>query len=194
MENLRLSIEKSEGMSFGCLVDQRDRLVASSFGSNSPLVEKHLVEYSTKTILKSFTRTNHWLAQEMIRRFEGAKNPKNVNLNRAFVSTHQAKVCGVLEKIPAGKVTTYGLISDHIGSAPRAVGGAVGSNPWSIFVPCVPCHRVVPVSLTIGNYSLCGTLGESGSVTKRKLLVREGVPIDKDRIDSAVLWNPSEGA
>jgi len=191
MENLRLSIEKSEEISFGCLVDQRDRLLASSFGSNSPLVERHLVEYSTKTILKSFTRTNHWLAQEMIRRFEGAKNPKNVNLNRAFVSTHQAKVCGVLEKIPAGKVTTYGLISDHIGSAPRAVGGAVGSNPWSIFVPC---HRVVPVSLTIGNYSLCGTLGESGSVTKRRLLVREGVPIDEDKIDSAALWNPSEGA
>jgi len=191
MENLRLSIEKSEEISFGCLVDQRDRLLASSFGSNSPLVERHLVEYSTKTILKSFTRTNHWLAQEMIRRFEGAKNPKNVNLNRAFVSTHQAKVCGVLEKIPAGKVTTYGLISDHIGSAPRAVGGAVGSNPWSIFVPC---HRVVPVSLTIGNYSLCGTLGESGSVTKRKLLVCEGVPIDEDKIDSAALWNPSEGA
>jgi len=165
--------------------------VASSFGANSPLVERHLVEYSTKTILKSSTRTNHWLAKEMIRRFEGAKDPKNVNLNRAFVSAHQAKVCDVLEKIPAGKVTTYGLISDHIGSAPRAVGGAVGSNPWSIFVPC---HRVVPVSLAIGNYSLCGTLGESGSVTKRKLLVREGVPIDEDKIDSAGLWNPSEGA
>jgi len=190
MENLRLSIEKSEEISFGCLVDQRDRLLASSFGSNSPLVERHLVEYSTKTILKSFTRTNHWLAQEMIRRFEGAKNSKNAKLNRSFVSTHQAKVCGVLEKIPAGKVTTYGLISNHIGSAPRAVGGAVGSNPWSIFVPC---HRVVPSSLAIGNYSLCGTLGESGSATKRGLLVREDVPIDEDKIDSAALWNPSEG-
>lgn len=190
MENFRLSIEESEGMSFGCLVDQRDRLLASSFGSNSPLVERHLVEYSTKTILKSFTRTNHWLAQEMIRRFEGAKNSKNAKLNRSFVSTHQAKVCGVLEKIPAGKVTTYGLISNHIGSAPRAVGGAVGSNPWSIFVPC---HRVVPSSLAIGNYSLCGTLGESGSATKRGLLVREDVPIDEDKIDSAALWNPSEG-
>ena len=190
MENARLSIERSEEMSFACLVDQKERLVASSFGSNSQLVERHLVEYSTKTILKSFTRTNHWLAQEMIRRFEGAKNSKNAKLNRSFVSTHQAKVCGVLEKIPAGKVTTYGLISNHIGSAPRAVGGAVGSNPWSIFVPC---HRVVPSSLAIGNYSLCGTLGESGSATKRGLLVREDVPIDEDKIDSAALWNPSEG-
>src|SRR5205807_10194552 len=119
MENLRLSIEKSEGMSFGCLVDQRDRLVASSFGANSPLVERHPVEYSTKTILKSSTRTNHWLAKEMIRRSEAAKDPKNVNLNSAFVSAHQAKVCDVLEKIPTSKVTTYALISDHIGPAHR---------------------------------------------------------------------------
>ncbi|OLB71360.1 hypothetical protein AUI06_03905 [archaeon 13_2_20CM_2_52_21] len=190
MENLRLSIERSEGMSFGCLVDQNDRLVASSFGSNSRILERHLVEYSIRNIGKSPTRNNHWLTQEMIRRFEGAKNPKNVTFNRNFVSTHQAKVCDVLEKIPAGKVTTYGLISNHIGSAPRAVGGAVGSNPWSIFVPC---HRVVTSSLTIGNYSVCGILGENGSVTKRKLLVREEVPIGVDKIDSTALWNPSKG-
>ncbi len=191
MENVQLSIERSEDVSFGCLIDLKERLVASSFGANSQLVEGHLVEYSTKTIGKSPTCINHWLTEEMIRRFEGAKNPKSVNLNRNFVSTHQAKVCSVLQKIPAGRVTTYGLISNHIGSAPRAVGGAVGSNPWSIFVPC---HRVVPSSLTIGSYSLCGNLGESGSLTKLRLLVREGVPIDEDRIDSAALWNPSEGA
>jgi O-6-methylguanine DNA methyltransferase len=177
-------------MSFGCLVDQEDRLVASSFGSKSALVEKHLIEYSAKTMGKSPIRGHHWLTKEMIRRFEGSQNPKNVNLNINFVSIHQAKVCGVLEKIPNGNVTTYGLISNHIGSAPRAIGGAVSSNPWSIFVPC---HRVVPSSLTIGNYSLCATLGENGSLTKLKLLVRERVPIAEDRIDSAALWNPSEG-
>ena len=190
MENLRLSSGKSEGMSFGCLIDQDDRLVASSFGSNSRILERHLVEYSTRTIGKSPTRNDHWLTQEMMRRFEGAKNPKDVNLNRDFVSTHQAKVCSVLEKIPAGMVTTYGLISNHIGSGPRAVGGAVGSNPWSIFVPC---HRVVTSTLTIGNYSLCGSTGEKGSEAKRKLIVREEVPIEENKINSAALWNPSEG-
>jgi methylated-DNA-[protein]-cysteine S-methyltransferase len=126
----------------------------------------------------------------MIRRFEGVKNLKGVKLNRDFVSTYQARVCAVLEKIPTGKVTTYGLISNHIGSGPRAVGGAVGSNPWSIFVPC---HRVVPGSLAIGNYSICGTLGENGSTTKRRLLLHEAVPIDEDKIGSEALWNPSEG-
>src|SRR5438445_3409275 len=177
-------------MSFGCLIDQNDRLVASSFGSNSRILEERLEEYSARSGGKSPTSINHWLTEEMIRRFEGAKNSKNAKLNRSFVSSHEAKVCGVLEKIPSGWVTTYGLISNHIGSAPRAVGGAVGSNPWSIFVPC---HRVVPSTLTIGNYSMCGRLGENGSVTNRKLLVREKVPIEKDRIDSSALWNPSEG-
>ncbi len=190
MENLRLSVEKSEDMFFGCLVDQHDQLVASSFGSNSRILKKHLLEYSIKTIGKSPMHGHHWLTQEMILRFEGGKNSKSVRLNRDFVSTHQARVCAVLEKIPTGKVTTYGLISNHIGSGPRAVGGAVGSNPWSLFVPC---HRVVPRSLAIGNYSICGTLGENGSTTKRRLLLHEAVRIDENKIDSSALWNPSEG-
>jgi O-6-methylguanine DNA methyltransferase len=190
MENLRLAVEKSENLSFGCLIDQNDQLVASSFGANPRILGKHLAEYSTRIMGISPTLSGHWIAQEMRRRFEGARNPKRVRLNRVFVSTHQARVCAVLEKIPKGKVTTYGLISDHIDSAPRAVGGAVGSNPWSIFVPC---HRVVPSGLTVGNYSMCGTLGESGGATKRELLTREKVPIDEGRIDSAALWDPSEG-
>lgn len=189
MANLRVSLEKSGKMSFGCLIDQHDRLVASSFGSNSRLVERHLVEYSIRTIGKSPVRGDHRLTREMIKRFEGGKNPQSVTLNRHFVPIHQRRVCGVLEKIPKGKVTTYGLISNHIGSGPRAVGGAVASNPWSIFVPC---HRVVPSSLTVGNYSVCGTLGEDGTVTKRELLVREAVPVDEDQIDSTAVWNPSE--
>lgn len=190
MENFRLALENSEDLSFGCLIDQNDQLVASSFGSNSRILEEHLTESSTRITGKSPTKGNHWITQDMIRRFEGAKNPKSVRLNRVFVSTHQARVCAVLEKIPTGRVTTYGLISNHIGSSPRAVGGAVGSNPWSIFVPC---HRVVPSSLTVGNYSICGALGESGGATKRKLLTRENVLIDDDKIDSAALWDPSEG-
>jgi O-6-methylguanine DNA methyltransferase len=190
MANLRLALEKSEDLSFGCLVDQNDQLVASSFGYDPRILESHLADYSTRISGESPTRSSHWITQEMIRRFEGANNPKRVRFNRLSVSTHQARVCSVLEKIPTGKVTTYGLISNHIGSAPRAVGGAVGSNPWSIFVPC---HRVVPSSLTVGNYSMCGTLGESGGAMKRVLLTREKVPIDEDEIDSAAVWDPSEG-
>src|SRR5260370_1744311 len=136
MENHRRSREKAEDMTFGCLVDQYDQLVASSFGSNSRILEKHLTEYSAQTVGKALTRSDHWLTQEMIRRFEGVKNPRDVKLNRDFVSTHQASVCAVLEKIPIEKLTTHGLISNHIYSVPRAVGGPGVSNPLSILLPC----------------------------------------------------------
>src|SRR5260370_35990286 len=135
MENHRLSLEKSEDTNFGCLVDPYDKLVASSFGSNSRILEKHLTEYSAQTVGKALTRSDHWLTREMIRRFGGVKNLRDVKLNRDFVTTHQARVCAVLEQIPLAKVTTYGLISNHIGSGPRAVGAAVGSAPSAIFVP-----------------------------------------------------------
>src|SRR5437667_12593166 len=101
MKNFRLSIEKSEEMSFGCLVDQNDRLVASSFGSNSRILEERLEEYSARSGGKSPTRINHWLTEEIIRRFEGAKNSKNAKLNRSIISTNQSKVRDVLDKIHA---------------------------------------------------------------------------------------------
>jgi len=103
------------------------------------------------------------------------------------VSEFQRQVYQVLEQIPKGTVTTYGRISKHLHSAPRAVGGAVASNPWPLFVPC---ERVVNYDLTIGNYGLCGSLGPRGTITKRTLLEREKVPILKDRIDEKAVWDP----
>jgi methylated-DNA-[protein]-cysteine S-methyltransferase len=55
-------------------------------------------------------------------------------------SAHQAKVWKVMTEIPRGEVTTYGEIAALIGSSPRAVGQACGSNPIPIIIPC---HRVV---------------------------------------------------
>lgn len=47
-----------------------------------------------------------------------------------------------LSEIPFGARQTYGQIAHSVGKpdASRAVGSAVGHNPWSIVVPC---HRVV---------------------------------------------------
>ncbi len=42
--------------------------------------------------------------------------------------------------VKAGYTVTYGEIAEHLGSSPRAVGGACGDNPLPIFVGC---HRVV---------------------------------------------------
>lgn len=87
----------------------------------------------------------------------------------------QLEVYAALKKIPKGSVTTYGAVAKQLGTkAVRAVGTAVGKNPNA---PTVPCHRVVPSSGKIGNYS-----GDGGVNTKIKLLESEGVLVKDGRI------------
>jgi methylated-DNA-[protein]-cysteine S-methyltransferase len=52
------------------------------------------------------------------------------------------RVWHLLVEIPYGQTTTYGALADRVGDgiSPRAIGGFVGHNPLSIFIPC---HRVI---------------------------------------------------
>ncbi|HEY2027668.1 MAG TPA: methylated-DNA--[protein]-cysteine S-methyltransferase [Myxococcales bacterium] len=52
----------------------------------------------------------------------------------------QRKVWQLLRDIPPGETRTYGELAALLGSHPRAVGSANGSNPIGIVVPC---HRVI---------------------------------------------------
>ena len=70
--------------------------------------------------------------------------------------------------IPKGQTRSYKWIAERIGhpQAFRAVGTALGRNP---FAPVVPCHRVIKSDGTLGGFSAPG-----GLKTKRKLLKSEG--------------------
>jgi O-6-methylguanine DNA methyltransferase len=83
----------------------------------------------------------------------------------------QKKVWRALLDIPRGEVWSYGKLAKYIHhpKAVRAVGTAVGANP---FAPLAPCHRVVRSDGTIGKYS-----GKGGTEGKRKLLRSEGCKI-----------------
>ncbi|MDA3947415.1 MAG: MGMT family protein [Helicobacteraceae bacterium] len=87
----------------------------------------------------------------------------------------QKEVYKALQKIPKGRVTTYGAIASYLNTkAIRAVGTAVGKNPNA---PDIPCHRVVPSTGKVGNYS-----GVGGVNMKRTLLLEEGVAIENGKI------------
>ncbi len=189
MEEFKLSTELSRDNWFGCLTDGRDRLVAYAFGPSAKIVQGYLAGYLRKPSAGEPILGKHQLTHEMVRLFDGHSISQPVVLNTNLVSKFQRRVYKVLERIPRGRVTTYGLISNHLESAPRAVGGAVASNPWPLFIPC---QRVVNGDLTIGNYGLCGSLDRMGTITKRNLLDREAVPIRGDHIDRSALWVPSE--
>ncbi|WP_345984450.1 methylated-DNA--[protein]-cysteine S-methyltransferase [Sulfurimonas sp. HSL-1656] len=87
----------------------------------------------------------------------------------------QQSVWEALKRIPKGKVTTYGDLAAYLGTnAVRAVGTAVGCNPYA---PEVPCHRVVRSDGRVGSYS-----GEGGVRGKIALLASEGVQVRRGRV------------
>jgi methylated-DNA-[protein]-cysteine S-methyltransferase len=67
-----------------------------------------------------------------------------------------------------GETTTYGEIATRLGDIglSRAVGQALGRNPWPLIVPC---HRVLAAGGKPGGFSAAG-----GVTTKRRLLEIEG--------------------
>lgn len=80
-------------------------------------------------------------------------------------SPFEARVWSAMQAIPYGQTRCYGDLADAIGSAPRAVGRACGTNPIPIVIPC---HRVL-AKTGLGGYS-----GEGGLATKQRLLALEG--------------------
>lgn len=81
----------------------------------------------------------------------------------------QEKVWAALQSIPFGTTTSYQKLGENagVGTAPRAVGGAVGANPLPIVIPC---HRVLSANSTLTGYS-----GGAGIPTKVLLLDLEGI-------------------
>jgi O-6-methylguanine DNA methyltransferase len=74
--------------------------------------------------------------------------------------------------VKAGQTRTYGEIAAAIGQPPaasRAVGAALGANPWPLLVPC---HRIVAA-----NGKMTGFSGPGGVTTKVKLLALEGAQL-----------------
>ncbi len=87
--------------------------------------------------------------------------------------TFEQKVWTITSRIPRGKVATYRWVARQLHcKAYRAVGRALGRNPYA---PGVPCHRVVG-----SNGSLTGFAG--GIPKKRELLISEGVQLTGDKV------------
>ena len=74
------------------------------------------------------------------------------------------KVYAITRAIPPGEVLTYGEVARRVGEpgAARAVGQALGRNP---FAPVIPCHRVLAAGGRSGGFS-----AEGGALTKLRML------------------------
>ena len=118
--------------------------------------------------LPIFNLTKNWLDKY----FKGEKPNINEIPIKLIGTEFRKKIWNILLKIPYGQVVTYGDISKLIyenNHNSRTIGGAVGSNPISIIVPC---HRV-----NGGSNKLTGYNG--GLINKIRLLKLEKVNISK---------------
>lgn len=106
---------------------------------------------------------------ELAEYFAGARREFSLEL-APYGTEFQLRVWRALCEIPYGAVRNYGDVARAIGQpgAARAVGGAVGSNPLPIVIPC---HRVIASDGTIGGFS-------GGLAIKHRLLAIEGAELD----------------
>lgn len=115
-------------------------------------------------------KSQRWLDQaaaELQAYFRGECRQFRTPRAAAWGTPFQRSVWEALAAIPWGVTTRYGAIAAQLKNplAVRAVGAAVGCNPWSIVVPC---HRVLGADGSLTGYA-------GGLERKQELLTREGV-------------------
>ncbi|MDM0047151.1 methylated-DNA--[protein]-cysteine S-methyltransferase [Variovorax dokdonensis] len=92
----------------------------------------------------------------------------DLDLDWHGVNDFQRRVYELARRIPLGETRTYGQIAGELGdkNLARAVGQALGQNP---FAPVVPCHRVLAAGGKTGGFSAHG-----GTKIKMRMLAVEG--------------------
>ncbi len=99
----------------------------------------------------------------------GGEDFADVALAWTAVTPFQRRVYQAALQTKSGHTATYGDLAKAIGEEPavsRAVGVALGQNPWPLLVPC---HRFVGA-----NGKMTGFSAPGGIDTKLKLLAIEG--------------------
>jgi O-6-methylguanine DNA methyltransferase len=95
-------------------------------------------------------------------------NLSRIRLDMGGVTSFRRRVYEEARLVPSGVTVSYGELAKRLGQpgSARAVGQALGHNPFPIVVPC---HRVVATGGKIGGFSANG-----GTDTKLRMLQIEG--------------------
>jgi methylated-DNA-[protein]-cysteine S-methyltransferase len=94
-------------------------------------------------------------------------NLLHIGLDESPLSPFDRSVYVAARAIAPGHVVTYAMLAVQVGhgASARAVGQALGRNPFPIVVPC---HRIIAANGELGGFSAPG-----GVATKRRLLTIE---------------------
>jgi methylated-DNA-[protein]-cysteine S-methyltransferase len=100
--------------------------------------------------------------RELEEYFRRERTHFELKVDRRLIGDFAWDVLRATRRVPFGRTATYGEVAATIGrpKAARAVGGALGSNPIPIVIPC---HRVVGVGGKLTGYA--------GGLPRKELLL-----------------------
>lgn len=110
------------------------------------------------------------VAARVAAHLEGAHDDlRSIALDWTGLTPFRVRASEAARAIPVGEVRSYGELARSLGSpgASRAVGSAMGKNPFPIIVPC---HRVVGATSAKGRVAPGGFSAHGGLVLKARLL------------------------
>jgi methylated-DNA-[protein]-cysteine S-methyltransferase len=147
-----------------------DSKIYRIFLTNNQTSAEELVRIYFKTSLSSSNSTINHLGKLIQDFLSGEEFIFDLSpLAWEICSEFQRHVLLAEYEIPRGLVSTYGRIGKHLGTkkGARAVGRALASNPFPIFIPC---HRAIRSDGQLGGY-------QGGLDMKRALLELEGLKV-----------------
>lgn len=186
----RIASQQKDGVWFSIALNEKGQLVACAFSDRSKSEAENSVMNSVpKSQVDNGDSAEPSIFQEIYDVYAGKGNGEFRSVDLSKVSEFRRKVYALLQAIPRGKVATYGALAKKLGGMryARAVGTAVATNPLPLVIPC---HRVVPASLNVGNYGMPGRKPSEGGYVKRRLLEREGVVFRGERVSVESIWKP----
>ena len=187
---IRVTSQQKDGVWFSLAVNERDQLVGCAFSDRSKRdAEKSVMGTIPRSQIETDASVDPGIFQEICGVYSGKTTGQIKSFDLSNVSEFRRRVYSLLQAIPSGKVATYGALAKKVGGKryARAVGTAVATNPLPLIIPC---HRVVPASLKVGNYGTPGRKPSEGGYVKRGLLEREGVVFRGERVSTESLWKP----
>jgi len=143
------------------------QIVATSFANAEQKVLNHLLNNLPFNTPFQVLSTPSTYAKEVFTLMTDILKGKDIDHSFDLVTDKLPKytiqVLNAVMQIPTGYIASYGAVAKAVGGGPRAVGNVMAGN---IFVPLVPCHRIVKSDFSLGGYG-------GGLKIKYQLLMKE---------------------
>lgn len=185
---IEIASQRKDGIWFTVAQNEKGQLVGCAFSDKSKAkAEKSVLKSIPKSQVRKTGTVNQRIFQEISALYAGKGKTSLRSFDLSNVSEFRRRVYSLLLKVPSGKVVTYGGLAKRVKAKryARAVGTAMATNPLPLIIPC---HRVVPASLKVGNYGMPGRKPSEGGYVKHGLLEREGVVFNGEKVSQQSIW------